>query len=68
MNMVASDVELNERVDGTDWEADQETITSWNGDQRTQTDYTLNGDRLTFSVTADGLQVETTWQKLSPFI
>ncbi|MDD9975905.1 MAG: hypothetical protein OXU27_17985 [Candidatus Poribacteria bacterium] len=42
MNMVASDVELNERIDGTYWEADQKTITSRNGDQITQTNYTLN--------------------------
>lgn len=63
MNMVAADVELNQRVDGTSWEADQEILIFENVDE---TNYTLNedGNKLTFSVNADDLQVTTTWQKL----
>ena len=64
MNMAAPDVELNETIDGTFWDADEEILTSGNGGQPTQTKYTLNENLLTFSVTANNLQVETTWQKL----
>ncbi|MDE0314654.1 MAG: hypothetical protein OXM61_07120 [Candidatus Poribacteria bacterium] len=64
MSMVASEIGLNQEISGTRWSADQTTITSGNADQTTDTNYALDGERLTFSLTMDDLQVDTTWQKL----